>query len=695
MKKIMCFFLAVLMMFTVIVPASAAEDVKYLEGVFAADYAEMLFWDEASKSPYIMALSEDLGEVSIYPAEGKLTGVFAGANYDLKTNTLTLDAVTAKGYTLLINGMGKDFKICLKGYNEFGSIISNAAGAGASISIIAAPAKAKADPAELVVNRTKANFGGIIVLADGTASTFNIAEEVLFKAYGNKEMPAVFVDKSTAKASKVIDIDGRTTAKSVKDTYVIDYYDSVEAYDAELDSFYEYDAIFSKDGVKYIAYEESGLLSSKFSLIAVEYDAILDMFVGKAYKDEKAVDPAKEGFTRVYAELVYDEANDVYAGLSEDEYDVDVIEKCRPIFMPSEKETINVCEYKGKLYGFYKPNHDDFAYGITEYDWSVYKLTAHPEFGYVYEDITAELEEEVGKGVFDLEDFTLLQKNVNPKSVEYTDAAIESTFAVNNGGKLIEPYAIKNIKVANHKNGLKVSWSKNNSSSHYRIYRKTEKGSYKAIATIAATQTYYIDRTAKPTETYTYTVKGYNKVGWGALNEKGATETYIETPDFTLKNHASGIKVNWALVGAAKKYTVYRRAAGTSKWTVLGSTTKAYYIDKTVKNGKTYEYAVRAVGENTRSVYEIEKITYVKAPTLKSVTKVSSGLKLTWAKVDGAKEYRVYRKAPNGNWTRIATTKSLTYTDKTAKKGVKYTYAVGTVRGNLVSAKGNYITAKR
>ena len=67
---------------------------------------------------------------------------------------------------------------------------------------------------------------------------------------------------------------------------------------------------------------------------------------------------------------------------------------------------------------------------------------------------------------------------------------------------------------------------------------------------------------------------------------------------------------------------------------------------------------------------------------------------VTYGKVTGATEYIVYRKNGNGNWSKIATVtgnKKTTYLDKTAKKGVTYTYTVRAVNGkykSLYNSKG-------
>ena len=85
-------------------------------------------------------------------------------------------------------------------------------------------------------------------------------------------------------------------------------------------------------------------------------------------------------------------------------------------------------------------------------------------------------------------------------------------------------------------------------------------------------------------------------------------------------------------------------------------------------DGKTYTSAYNTTGLS---------ITYIAAPTLKSVSAAAkSGVVVTWSAVDGASNYRVYRKTSGGSWSKLADTTSTSYTDTTASTGTKYAYTV-------------------
>ena len=74
--------------------------------------------------------------------------------------------------------------------------------------------------------------------------------------------------------------------------------------------------------------------------------------------------------------------------------------------------------------------------------------------------------------------------------------------------------------------------------------------------------------------------------------------------------------------------------------------------------------------------------------------------RLTWEKVDGAAKYYIYRAtSKDGKYTKIKTTVSATsFTDTTAKAGVKYYYKVKAIHSNTDANSAyssiKYITAK-
>ena len=76
-----------------------------------------------------------------------------------------------------------------------------------------------------------------------------------------------------------------------------------------------------------------------------------------------------------------------------------------------------------------------------------------------------------------------------------------------------------------------------------------------------------------------------------------------------------------------------------------------------------------------------------KQPVLQAVEYNNFSTVLTWNEVENAEGYYVYRKVSNGSWSKVGTTESLSFEDKTAKPGMTYTY---TVSAYIDLAEGSY-----
>ncbi len=165
-----------------------------------------------------------------------------------------------------------------------------------------------------------------------------------------------------------------------------------------------------------------------------------------------------------------------------------------------------------------------------------------------------------------------------------------------------------------------------------------------------------------------------------------------------IENTEYGVKITWSKVSGADKYDVYGKTGSKGKYSKIGSTTKTYYTDKKASSGKKYYYYVKAVNETGSSSASSSKSIYHLADTTLSTPKsTKSGITLKWKKVTGADGYMVYRKTGLGSYSKIATVKGnikVTYTDKSAKKGKKYTYKIKAYKSKTYSAYSNTKTIK-
>jgi len=178
----------------------------------------------------------------------------------------------------------------------------------------------------------------------------------------------------------------------------------------------------------------------------------------------------------------------------------------------------------------------------------------------------------------------------------------------------------------------------------------------------------------------------------------------IETPKVTISNVASSgkLKLTWDKVEHAKEYEIQRGESqnGIIWYYSQGTTTSTSYVDKTATAGKVYYYRVIAVTETGYESYyskAVHRRCDLARPEVTAKNVSSSGkINLSWEKISGAEKYLVYRKASGeSSYTRIASTTSVSYTDKTAKAGTKYYYRVMAVHDNTAANSAKSVTVAR
>lgn len=291
-----------------------------------------------------------------------------------------------------------------------------------------------------------------------------------------------------------------------------------------------------------------------------------------------------------------------------------------------------------------------------------------------------------------------LDENVeNNTSYSYTVRAVNEAsdkYAATRSDAVSTRYTVAptGIKVAND-DGVLVTWSKVAGATSYRVYRRT----VNADGTVGdwdgfkdkVTSTKFIDDTAVSGKTYQYAVRAYSDGGNSVLSSE--TEIlYIAIPDFSIEATVKGIKITWDKVAGAETYRIYRKVHGGS-WSKIKTTSSSStsYTDTNAPSGKKVYYMIRAVKGSSVSDYDTHSLTYLKTPTV-SVKNTTSGVYTSWKKISGASSYEVYRKAGSAkSWTKIATTKKTSYTDKNVKSGTTYKYAIRAVNSSTKSKYGS------
>lgn len=671
MKKLLSAFLAIILVLTIMSPVSVFAE----NGPYPYDPEnEDILLSEYSTLGLIDALTFDIAVLYPVTEEPGPSGAFEGASYNPETNTLTLNNVKSTTAMLSATEMGDDFKIELIGYNELGGILSQSASRGGSISVIG--------DGELVLNRMGI-FGGIMIEAGETASKLSVAETVKMKLYYGEdfESPSIYINDSTiTDPAELITIGGEISGElPAVSTYIRDVYEQLEAYDLTSNSMEFYDAAFEKDGILYIGTEdydeETFEPNGKYYLYSLSYDAEFDFYVATDYADGEAV--SVDGFNKlVEYDVLYDEENSCYVGYTfyADEGD----NSYKTVFYPYMKNTFDLCiDENGTKYGFEQYSYayeddedyeDDYDYededdiesGVDTY---VYNLTEHPVYGWIAE---------IDWGKETLDGLTPLK--IGEK--ELACVIHNSTLVINNGGAVIEPAKIKNVKATNSSKGVKISWSADPAAEKYIIYRKASGDKeWSVIDTVGADKTSAYDKNVKSGKKYTYKVAGSNYVGEGQ-SSSNVTLTYYAAPKVSIKNTTKGVYLSWSKISGATKYRIYRQTSGSSKWTLLDTETGTSFTDKTAKSGKKYYYRVRAAKGDVMSGYNEVSKYFLSAPKLSSVKNASSGAEVKWSKVTGAEGYKIYRKTGSGSYKYIGKTSKTTYTDKTAKSGKTYTYTV-------------------
>ena len=257
--------------------------------------------------------------------------------------------------------------------------------------------------------------------------------------------------------------------------------------------------------------------------------------------------------------------------------------------------------------------------------------------------------------------------------------------------------------VSNTTSGVKITWGKVKGGNSYNVYRKTKSGSYRQIG--ITENTYFTDKNAISGKRYYYIVKAVNEAGSSSASSSKSI-LHIAAPKLTkISNATGGLKITWSKVNGADGYYIYRKLYGTDSWTRVatikrGSTVS--YKDTKVSKGKVYVYSVKAYNGSVKSAMNSTgiRLRYLAVPALKSIANTGYGVKIAWGKITGADGYYIYRKTGSGDWIKIATLEGgsiVSYTDKTAKSGTKYYYAIRAKKGETVSllssAKSKYYLA--
>ena len=244
--------------------------------------------------------------------------------------------------------------------------------------------------------------------------------------------------------------------------------------------------------------------------------------------------------------------------------------------------------------------------------------------------------------------------------------------------------------IKNAASGIYFNWTKSEGATGYRVYRRGAGEKYYTL--IATTQNlWYCDQSVgnQMGKYYKYTVKAVSG-NYMSDYEDGLVLQRNLAPTLTsVTNTNNGVTVKWNKLNNATEYRVYRRGAGQTAWTYLGTTKNLQFLDTGVKNygGNYYRYTVRAMFGKTYGSFDTNGLVILRltAPAITRVKNDANGVKVEFNAVKGATGYYVYQKTGKSSWVRVGTTTKTSFVDMNVKAGASYTYTVKAYKGSYMS----------
>ncbi len=235
---------------------------------------------------------------------------------------------------------------------------------------------------------------------------------------------------------------------------------------------------------------------------------------------------------------------------------------------------------------------------------------------------------------------------------------------------------------------ISFNWNHSKGQNKYDISRSTSvNGTYKHLATLPGTTTYYTDNSSDlgSGKLYYYKIYAYND------NSGTATKKYMYTapskPSVSYQNVSNNaITLIWNKPSDQKidNYYIYRYINGS--YTKIGETTGTSYTHNSLSVNTTYKYKVEA--RNSWGSTKSNEISVKTAPQPTVVTTgkpTSSSNQISWESRTGAQSYRIYR---GNSLIKTVSSSTTSYTDGSLSAQVTYCYKVACVGGFGQSISG-------
>lgn len=142
-------------------------------------------------------------------------------------------------------------------------------------------------------------------------------------------------------------------------------------------------------------------------------------------------------------------------------------------------------------------------------------------------------------------------------------------------------------------NSVKLSWTKADGATKYKIYRSTKKTKgYTHIKTTSRLS--YVSKSLKTGTRYYFKVIPYRSATKGSTTKVVSAQPNLKKATITRITVGLGsAKVSWSKVSGATGYKVYRATSKNGKYTLVTTTKSRWYTNKNLKHNKTYYYKVK------------------------------------------------------------------------------------------------------
>ena len=244
-----------------------------------------------------------------------------------------------------------------------------------------------------------------------------------------------------------------------------------------------------------------------------------------------------------------------------------------------------------------------------------------------------------------------------------------------------------------------LTWNKITGAKKYEIHRSINGGAFKKLTTV--TKLTYTDTKATEGAQCTYKVKalGSSSSYNGNFSETGSCYVTCAAPALTAKVDTVSGKptLSWKKITGAAGYAIYRSENG-GAYQLLTTVTGVTYKDTATSADNQYSYYVITLGkaEVFNSVASTTKTVTVAVgqPRLTGTVNANGKPVITWAAVEDATSYKVYRATSSSSSkfkTPIETVTDLSYVDETVAAGKTYYYKVVAVGANSESIMSAYV----